>query len=348
MSTPHALPASTVADPADAPPLRWGILGTGWIAERFTAALREHTRQRPVAAAARSAAAARQFADRFGIARAHADYDALVADPEIDIVYIATVHHLHLPHAELALRAGKHVLVEKPLALNAAQAQRLEVLAADTGVFCMEAMWTSFLPKYDVVRQVLYDGLLGELRSVVADFGEHFRAGHRILRPELAGGPLLDLGIYPVVLAHRVLGPPDTVLAFGTPAPSGVNGQAGILLGHAGGAESVLHTSVFSATPTTAVVAGTEAVLTIAGEFYRPGPFRVDFHDGRDPLVYDEPRSGYAGLAYEAAECARRIAAGQTGSPLRTLADSIATLATLDAVRDRLGVRFDADEEGDR
>jgi predicted dehydrogenase len=164
--------------------------------------------------------------------------------------------------------------VEKPLGLNAAEVRQLADEARRNRVFLMEALWTVFPPKFDVLRQVLDDGLLGEVRSEIADHGEHFGPGHRIMRADLAGGPLLDLGTYPVTLATTVLGPAERVLASGQPAPGGVNGQASILLAHAGGNQSVLHTTLFSKTPTSATIAGTDATVTIPGPFYQPGGFR--------------------------------------------------------------------------
>ena len=336
---PRSLPASRVVDPIGAPKLRWGVLGTGWIAERFVAAAKKLTRQQISAVGSRSAAGAAHFADRFEIPRRHGSYADLVADPEIDVVYVATPHNAHLSCAELALTAGKHVLVEKPLTLNASEAGRLADLATAQHLFCMEALWTFFLPKFDVIRQVLADGALGTVHTVLADNGEWFAAGHRILRPELAGGPLLDLGTYPVSLAVSVLGAPDAVLADGTLAPTGVNGQAAAIL-RQGAARSVLHTTLLSNTPNSAVIAGDAATLTIPGVFYRPGPFTVVDSDGSATLTHDEPLIGYDGLAYEAAETARRIAAGETGSPQRPLADSIATLRVMDEIRRQLGVTF--------
>ena len=143
----------------------------------------------------------------------------LVADPDIDVVYIATPHTAHHPCARLALEAGKHTLVEKPLGINASEAAEIAALADGRGLFCMEALWTFFLPKFDVVRQLLEDGALGEIRTVLADHGEDFTAEHRILRADLAGGPLLDLGTYPVSFATWVLGEPERVLADGPAAP---------------------------------------------------------------------------------------------------------------------------------
>jgi predicted dehydrogenase len=149
----------------------------------------------------------------------------MMADPKIDVVYVATVHPRHLPDALAAIEAGKHVLVEKPLALNASEARRLKEAARRKGVFLMEAFWSAFLPKFDVIRQLLADGALGSVRTVIADHGEWFPPEHRIMRSELAGGPMLDLGTYPVAFATQVLGRPDCVMATGEDAPSGVNGQ---------------------------------------------------------------------------------------------------------------------------
>ena len=143
---PSHLPSPRVPDSLDAPPLRWGILGTGWIADKFVTALHESTRQVVQAVGSRSAEGARRAADAFGAATAHGSYEALVADPEVDVVYVATPHHLHLPHALLAIEAGKHVLVEKPVGLDAGEARQIGEAAARAGVFCMEAMWSLFLP----------------------------------------------------------------------------------------------------------------------------------------------------------------------------------------------------------
>jgi predicted dehydrogenase len=194
MTFPRTFPASRVPDPMAAPALRWGVLGTGWIAERFTGSLRRNTRQQVVAVGSRSVASAKEFADRAGIGRAHGSYADLVADPEVDIVYVATPHNFHHEHALLALDAGKHVLVEKPIALNAAQATEVAARAAERGVYCAEALWTFYLPSYDVIRQLLDDGVLGDVRTVLADHGEWFPETHRILRHDLAGGALLDRG----------------------------------------------------------------------------------------------------------------------------------------------------------
>jgi predicted dehydrogenase len=174
---------------------------------------------------------------------------------------------------------------------------------------------------------------------VLADIGEHFEPEHRIMRAELAGGPLLDLGTYPVALATMVLGPAERVLASGQPAPSGVNGQASILVGHAGGAQSVLHTTLFSDTPNAATIAGTAATATIPGPFYQPGDLRVRFFDGA-ALDHREPAAGHAALHFQAAHLAAAVGDGLLESPLRPLADSLTAIRVLDEVRRQLGVVF--------
>ncbi len=345
MPFPTALPTSRVPDSQDAPPLRWGVIGTGWIAERFVDALHRHTHQQVVAVGSRTPGTATRFAERLGLPTAHGSYSALVEDPQVDVVYVATPHPAHHPLALLALRAGKHTLVEKPLALNAAQAREIADEAHRGGLFCMEAMWSFFLPRFDVVRQVLDAGLLGERKAVIADHGEHFGPEHRIMRADLAGGPLLDLGFYPVALALAVLGQPITVTAIGSPAPgSGVNGQTAVLLGHDQGRQSALHCTILADTPTGATIAGTEGTLTLPGPFFSPGDVVLSPAGSQSaPLTRTELLIGHQGLHYQAAEVARLIAAGRVGSDRRPLADSIATLTVIDEIRRQIGVIFEAE-----
>jgi predicted dehydrogenase len=307
------------------------VLGTGWIAERFTSALQRHSSQHVTAVGSRTLSSARSFADRHGIAEAYGSYEELVEAADVDVVYVATPHNTHLPVALLALGAGKHTLVEKPIGATAREARQIAAAADAAGVFCMEAMWTAFLPKSDVLRQLLGAGAMGEPLSVLADFGEWFADDHRILRPELAGGPLLDLGTYLVSFALDVLGPVGSVAATGQRVPTGVLGQVGVLVDHTGGGRSVLHTTLRSDTPTTAVIAGSDATLVLDGPFYQPGGFTLTAPGGTS-LRYDEEQIGHEALHFQAGEVARRISSGETSSPLWPLADSIATLEVLDAI----------------
>ena len=341
-----ALPAARTPDPRAAPSLRWGVLGTGWIADRFVTAIQKHSSQRIAAVGSRSIDSATEFARRLGIERAHGSYEELVSDPDLDVVYIATPHNAHLPHALMALQAGKHTLVEKPLALNADQGQRIADVARSRGLFCMEAYWTAFLPKFDVLRQLLDADIVGDITAVVADFGERFSASHRIHRPELAGGPMLDLGTYLISLVLDVVKPPDRIIALGTTTSTGVMGQTAMLLSRQN-QQAVLHTTILANTPTAATIAGSAATIEIDGPFYQPGGFTLTAADGATRLRYDEPRIAHEGLHYQAAEVARRITAGETGSPLRPLSASISVLRVMDEVRRQTRDRY-PDEDDDR
>ena len=338
--TATALPSSRVPDSRDAPVLRWGIMGPGWIAERFTESLQAHTGQVIGAVGSRSLNRSKAFADTFNVPAAYGSYEELAAAPDIDIVYVCTPHTGHHAAALLAIEAGKHVLVEKPLGLNADQARDIAGRAEAAGVFAGEAMWTFFLPKFDVIRQILDAGTLGTITTVVAEYGEHFDPSHRIFNPDLAGGPLLDLGTYPLALVTEVLGSPQQLAAMGQPHQSGVNAQLSAMMTFDGGAQAMVNTHVHNFTPTAAIVVGSEATLTIDGPFNMPGGFEVRFPDGTR-LRHDEPAGGhFEGLHYEAAAVARAIGAGSREASQRTLAASIRTLEVADQIRSRLGLVF--------
>lgn len=339
MNTP-VLPVSRVQDSRDAPVLRWGIMGPGWIAERFTESVQAHTEQVIAAVASRSLSRSKAFADAFEVPAAYGSYVELAAARDIDIVYVCTPHNFHHQAALLALDAGKHVLIEKPIGLNAAQARDIAKRAEAAGVFAAEAMWSFFLPKFDVIRQILAAGTLGRITTVFAEYGEHFERGHRIFDPTLAGGPLLDLGTYPLALVTEVLGLPEQLHAIGQGHESGVNAQLSAVMRFGSGAQAVVNTHVHNFTPTSATIVGSEATLSIDGPFNMPGGFEVRFPDGTR-LRHDEPAGGhFEGLHYEAAAVARAIAAGKAESPQRPLASSIRTMEVADEIRRQIGIEF--------
>lgn len=338
--TQATLPHSRVPESTDAPILRWGILGPGWIAERFAESIQAHTGQVIAAVGSRSLGRSKAFAETYNVPAAYGSYAELAAAPDVDIVYVCTPHTGHHAAAVLAIDAGKHVLVEKPLGLNADQAKDIASRAEAAGVFAAEAMWTFFLPKFDVIRQILEAGTLGTITTVVAEYGEHFDPSHRIFDPALAGGPLLDLGTYPLALVTEVLGSPRRLHAIGEPHASGVNAQLSAIMQFDGGAQAVVNTHLHNFTPTTATIVGSEATLAIDGPFNMPGPFEVRFPDGTR-LRHEEPVGGhFEGLHYEAAAVARAIAAGHTQLSQRTLAASARTLEVADEIRRQIGVEF--------
>jgi len=340
---PTALPEPRTPDPLKAPSLRWGVMGTGWVVGRFVTAVTRSTGQRFTAIGSRSGDRARAAAGRLGVERSHGSWAELVADPEVDVVYVATGHADHLTGALAAVEAGKAVLVEKPLALDAAEGRRIADAARAAGVFCAEALWSAYLPRWDVVRQLLDDGALGAVSAVDADLGEHFDPGHRVFDPAQHGGPLLDLATYPLALATWVLGEVTGATAVGVPHPSGVLSQVSSALTHAPASGtaapglSTVHTTLLGDTPTAAHVVGERATLRLPGPFYASGDVVLVPAGGSgarpDPVVRREPETGHAGLSWQAAEVARCVAAGLTETPLRPLEQSLSTLRALDAVR---------------
>ncbi|TLM72807.1 Gfo/Idh/MocA family oxidoreductase [Pseudarthrobacter sp. NamB4] len=315
-------------------------MGPGWIAERFTESVQAHSRQVIAAVGSRSLARSKAFAESFGVPAAYGSYEELAAAPDVDIVYVSTPHNFHHSAALLAIEAGKHVLVEKPIGLDAVQARDIAARAKAAGVFAAEAMWSFFLPKFDIVRQILEAGTLGTVTTVLAEYGEHFQRSHRIFDPALAGGPLLDLGTYPLALITEVLGAPQQVRALGQWHESGVNAQLSAVMEFAGGSHAVMNTHLHNFTPAAATIVGSEATLALDGPFNMPGGFELRFPDG-SRLRHDEPAGAhFEGLHYEAAAVARSVTHGLSEVPERTLDASIRTMEAADALRWQLGIEF--------
>jgi predicted dehydrogenase len=326
-------------DPRTAPPIRWGILGAGGIAGAFADAVRTSTRAQLVAVGSRDHVRAERFATAHGIPTTHLGYRDLVEDPQVDVVYVATPHSEHRDHALLAIAAGKHVLVEKAFTRNAGEAEEVFAAARAAGVFVMEAMWTRHLPHVAALHQVIDSGEIGQVVTVQADHGQYFPfdPAHRLYDPALAGGALLDLGVYPVSFAHDLLGVPDEVRAVGRLTETGVDGQIGMALSYGDRAQALLTTTLWARTPTTAAISGTEGTITVEGSFYAPTSFRVQRRDGRS-WVFEHPIEH--GLQYEAAEVARRVAEGATESPRMTWADTLGVMRTMDDIRAQVGVVY--------
>lgn len=320
--------------------IRWGILATGGIAHAFTADLRTADLD-VVAVGSRSAESARAFAEQYGIAHAHGSYEALVADPEVDIVYVASPHSHHLAHATLALEAGKHVLIEKAVTLDADEAIALRDLAAARGLLVMEAMWTRYLPHMVRVREIVAAGTLGEVRTVIADHTQRISddPAHRLNALELGGGALLDLGIYPVSFAVDILGPIESARAVGRLAETGADSDVAIAAVHAGGGLSSIAMSSRAAGPNTAHVIGTDARIDIDRVWYTPTSFRVTATDG---TVIEDYTSAFAGrgMQFEALYAEHLLREGRTDSDLLPFDESITIMATLDDIRAQLGVVY--------
>ncbi len=320
--------------------VRWGIVGTGGIAAAFAGDLRLLPDAEVVAVGSRHADSAAAFAAAHGIGRHHPSYGQLCEDPEVDVVYVSTIHPGHHDAAMTAIEAGKAVLVEKPFMMDATQAREVVAAARSRGVFAMEAMWARFVPHMVRVRQLLADGALGDVRLVIADHCQWFEtdASHRLFAPELGGGALLDLGIYPLSFASMVLGAPASVTAVGTTAFTGVDETTSVLLSYGGGAHAVLTTTLAALGPNRAAVVGTEARLEIDGRFYAPTTFTLTRRDGTVER-FDQPHEGQ-GLRHEAAHVMACLRAGRTESDVLPLDETVAVMETMDEVRRQTGLGY--------
>lgn len=321
-------------------PVRWGVLGTGGIASSFVTDLALLDDTEVVAVGSRTQESADRFATGHSVARAHPTYASLVADEDVDVVYVATPHPGHHAAAMLAIEAGKAVLVEKPFTMDAAEAESLVAAARDRGVFLMEAMWARFVPWAVRLRELLAEGALGEVREVIADHGQWFPqdASHRLFAPELGGGALLDLGVYPVSFASMVLGTPAKVTAVSDPAFTGVDATTSMLMQYAGGAHAMLTATLTAAGPTTAAVIGTDARVVVDGPFYTPAGFTLTRRDGTAER-FDRPVPG-RGLRFEAAEVVRCLREGRRESDVLPLHETVSVMATLDEVRRQIGLTY--------
>jgi predicted dehydrogenase len=320
--------------------LGWGILGTGGIARIFTKDLLGAGFS-VAAVGSRSKAGAEAFGREFGVAHQHGSYEELCTDPAVAIVYVATPHPFHHANARTALEAGKHVLVEKPFTLNAAEARDITALAKGRGLFIMEAMWTRFLPTMTALRTVISDGTLGDLTALIADHCQYIprERASRLHLPELGGGALLDLGVYPVSFAHDLFGSPSRVQAAGKLTALGVDERVSLILDWPSGAQASIHMDMLARGPNKAVVIGSKARIEIDSIWYCPVPFTVIDRDGVVLYRYEEKITG-RGMQYQAVEVERCVREGLTESPTMSHSESIEVMTTLDVARSLIGVRY--------
>ncbi|WP_426007277.1 Gfo/Idh/MocA family protein [Paenarthrobacter sp. NyZ202] len=323
--------------------IRWGILGTGFIAGLQTKDLKENgfTVQ---AVGSRSMDSSKAFAERHGIPTAHGSYEDLAADPNVDVIYIATPHPMHHSNALLALNAGKHVLVEKAFTINAREALEVTEFAASKGLVALEAMWTRFLPHMIRIRDIIAAGTIGEVRKVVASHNQSLPKdpAHRLNDRALGGGALLDLGIYPISFAFDILGAPSKIHASASMTPTGVDRQTAAIFDYDGGAQALVDCELDAASANRAMVIGTKGWIDIEHTWYNPVPFTVHAVDGSVIERFDEPVNS-RGMQYQAAEIERLVAAGQKAGIILPPSESVAIMAAMDEIRRQIGLKYPAD-----
>ena len=324
----------------DKPEFRWGIIGTGGIAKAFARDLSYFNSHIVQAVGSRSLEKASDFALEFPRCTSYGSYEELVADPMIDAVYVATPHPQHVANTLLALNAGKPVLCEKPFAVNAIEAKAMVAAAIDNSVALLEAMWTRFLPHIAQVRELLNSGVIGQIVNVEADHGQYLidHENPRLTEPSLAGGALLELGIYPVSFAHMVLGTPARITATGVLTEKGVDSQTSAIFDYETGAQAVLTTTLITSTPCRATIAGTLGRIEIDRTFYNPANMRLVMQDGTT-TEYANTYKGH-GLREQAAELERMVRNGEIESPLLTHKMSIEIMQSLDEIRNQIGLRY--------
>jgi predicted dehydrogenase len=326
-------------------PVRWGILATGAIARRFAEGLRLLPDAALAAVASRTSTSAEAFVEGYGErgTRAYGSYAELVADPDVDVVYVATPHALHHEHTMLAFEAGKPVLCEKALTLTAREAEDLVRESREREVFFMEAMWMRCNPVIRRLKQLADRGDLGRVQQVRADLGflVDAPATSRLLAPELGGGALLDMGVYPLTFAHLFLGDPERVEAVAEMSPSGIDLNLAVSLGWGNGAVAAVSSTMTAWSPRTASLATDRGRVDLADAFHHPTEARW-LCDGEAHLIREPVLGG--GLAHEAAEVIRCLRNGETESPLVPLEDTLAIMRLMDRIRQKIGLRYAADE----
>ena len=329
--------------------VRWGILGTGQIARAFAQGLRDVPDAALAAVASRQIDTAQAFAAEFavrpGSVQAHAGYEALVHNPEVDAVYIATPHNLHAENALMCLHAGKAVLCEKPFTINRRQAREVVDVARHKKLFLMEAMWTRFLPAVRETRRLLERGEIGQPRQLLADFGfcAEFDSKNRLFAKEQGGGALLDIGIYPLSIAAHLLGPVQEAQAQAVLTETGVDAQTAFSLRHRNGALSSCLCSITAGTPTRLIVSGSKGRIELHAPFFMSQALTIVSNEGETRTV-NLPFLGN-GYTHEAIEVGRCLRSDATESPLMTLDESLDLMGWLDHIRAQCGVRYPYDDE---
>jgi predicted dehydrogenase len=312
--------------------LRWGYLGAGGIADLIAADF-QIAGLKIQAVATRDMARTNAFADKFNIPNRHTDYASLVADPEVDVIYISTVQTLHREHTLLAIAAGKHVLLEKPFTMNAADAHAIYDAAKAKGVFVMEAMWTRFLPTMDAVFEVINSGTIGTPHFVYGDHSQYLpiEKAPRLWNREQGGGAHYDLGIYPVSFAIRVLGFPDSVSGKSVMTDTGVDAATGAIMHYNNGSLAVINSCMTMAGTVSAAVHGSKGRLELDGSFYEQTTFRVYDNDRKLIKSYDEKIQG-RGMQYQAIHVEECIAKGLKESPIMSLADTVKIMEVMEEI----------------
>ncbi|MEM9834936.1 MAG: Gfo/Idh/MocA family oxidoreductase [Bacteroidota bacterium] len=324
-------------------PFHWAILGLGKIAQKFATDLQSIDDARLVAVGSRSTERAQAFADEFDVPYAAGSYEGLFSGPRIDAVYIATPHVSHLKLVMLCIERGVPVLCEKPLGMNYRQVEQMVSTARAKGVYLMEALWSRFTPTTAKVLNIIDQGTLGKVESVRADFGFQLgpNSGQRITDPNLGGGSLLDIGIYPVWLCQLLLGEPQEIIAAARLDHNKVDHEISVTLRSGDGRLGHAYSTLLGRTKTDALILGEKADIHWHPRFHEPSNFSI-LREGESPenFFFDRPTFGYH---YEALAVMADVRAGKTENELWSLNDSLTLHRTLTRIREQVGIVYPVD-----
>lgn len=323
--------------------IKWGIIGCGGIAHMFATSLQALDKGTLFAGASRTPGRVQEFAEKHGMERVHTDYGSLVADSNIDAVYIATTHNFHYENIRLCLENGKHVLCEKPFTVNAAQTGEMIALAREKGLFMMEAVWTRFLPAIRKLQELIAEGVIGEVRTVKADFsidGLGFAPEHRLKNKALAGGALLDLGIYPITFASIVFGEqPERIQSSAVIGNTGVDDRSFYLFDYSNGRRAMLSSSFTHHAPTEGIICGTKGHIRVPG-FLWAHEFHIHRNGEAEPETIRFPYGEGENFRFEIAHAMECIMAKKMESDIMPLSETLAIMKTMDTLRSQWGLLY--------
>ena len=318
--------------------IRWGIIGTGDIAKKFASGISVLADSELVAVASRAKRTADAFGDLFQVARRYDNYESLVEDSDVDVIYVSTPHNLHKENTLMCLQAGKPVLCEKPFAINAKEATEMIQLARERKLFLMEAMWTRFFPLMTRVREIVAADMIGEVRMLMADFG--YRSNDLnfwVFNPNFGGGGLLDVGIYPISLSHQIFGIPNQITSI-SHLHKGVDEQSAVILGYEGGRIALIASAIRTETPHVAYLLGTGGRIYVHSPWWKPTTLTLSVN-GRADEIIQIPFQGN-GYNYEAAEVARCLREGRTESETMLLDETLSIMRTMDSIRTQWKLKY--------
>lgn len=320
--------------------IKWGILGTGRIAKTLATALKVVTDSELYAVGSRTEAKAREFATEFNIPNAYGSYEELVSNPDIDVIYIATPHHLHLQNTLLALNHNKHVLCEKPLGVNQKEVKTLMEKASEKNLFLMEALWSRFLPNIIKTKELIESGAIGEVKLMTAAFCFKSQNGseHRHFNIDLCGGTILDIGIYNIFLSLLLFGKPQQITSVAGLSPQGGDNSCSYTFKYKDDMLAVMYSSFLANEPTVATIHGSKGKIVLEHKWFCPGPVNVLYEDGSNQVFDFEVESN--GYQLEAQEVVKCILSGKTQSDLWSLNDSLQLVSVMDFIRKECGIVY--------